>query len=45
MTVFFFASHRKHKKIFSQDLKVEKKIPGTLFLDFILFLNIAVEKF
>ena len=42
---FFFASHRKHKKIFSQHLKVEQKIPGTLFSDFILLINIAVEKF
>ena len=33
------------KKSFSQDLKLETKILGPLFLDFILFFNIAVEKF
>ena len=44
----FFPWHRKHKKIFSQDLKLETKIPGTFFIfifyNFILFFNIAVEK-
>ena len=48
MTPFFFPLHRKHKKIFSQDLKLETKIPGTFFIfifyNFILFFNIAVEK-
>ena len=44
MTVFF-AWHRKHKKLFSQDLKLETKIPGMFFSDFILYFNIAVEKF
>ena len=32
------------KKNFSQDLQLEKKNLGTLFLDFILFFNIAEEK-
>ena len=31
MTAFFFAWHKKHKKLFSQDLRVETKIPGTFF--------------
>ena len=33
MTAFFFSFpwHRKHKKLFSQDLKLETKILGTFF--------------
>ena len=41
----FFAWCIKHKKIFSQHLKLESKIMGTLFLDFVLFFNIGAEKF
>ena len=40
-TVFCMA--QKTKKIFSQDLKLEKS--RVRFLDFTLFFNIAVEKF
>ena len=40
-----FAWHRKHKRKISEDLKLETKIPGAFFLDFILFFNITVEKF
>ena len=40
-TVFCMA--QKTKKIFSQDLKLEKS--RLRFLDFTLFFNIAVEKF
>ena len=35
----------ENKKTYSQDLKLETKIPGMFFLDFILLFNIAVEKF
>ena len=41
----FFCMAQKTQKIFSEDLKVETKILGTFFLDFILLFNIAVEKF
>ena len=42
---FFFACHRKQKKnIFSRS-KSRSKNPGHIFLDLILFFNIAVEKF
>ena len=41
----FFVWCIKHKKIFSQHLKLESKIMGKLFLDFVLFFNIAAEKF
>ena len=40
----FFAWHRKHKNIFSRS-KMRNKNPGHVFLGFILFFNIAVEKF
>ena len=41
----FFAWHRKHKKnIFSRS-KIRNKNPGLVFLDFILFFNITVQKF
>ena len=42
---FFFAWHRKHKKIIFSRSKIRNKNPGHVFLDFILFFNIAVEKF
>ena len=38
-------AQKTHKKLFSQDPKAETKLPGTFFLDFILFFNTAVEKF
>ena len=41
----FFAWHRKHKKIIHARSKIKDKNPGHVILDFILFLNIAVEKF
>ena len=42
---FFFACTENRKKLFSQNLKVEAKFPGTFFLDFILLFHNAVEKF
>ena len=42
---FFFAWHRKHKKIIFSRSKIRNKKRGHFFLDFILFFNIAVEKF
>ena len=40
-----FAWHRKHEKnIFSRS-KIRNKKPTQIFLDFILFFNIAVETF
>ena len=39
---FFLHSAGNIKKLFSHDLKLETKIQDT-FLDFILFLNIAVK--
>ena len=44
MTAFFHGTENI-KKLFSQDLELETKIRGKFFLDFILFFNIAVEKF
>ena len=41
----FFAWHRKYKKIIFSRSKTRNKNPGRFFLDFILFFNIAVEKF
>ena len=29
MNAFFFIWHKNHKKLFSQDLRVDTKIPGT----------------
>ena len=43
MTAFLHGTENIKKK-FSQDLQLEKKNLGTLFLDFILFFNIAEEK-
>ena len=43
--VAFFAWHRKYKKIIFSRSKNRNKNPGHVFLDFILFFNIAVEKF
>ena len=40
---FFFAWHRKQKIVFSRS-KIRNKNPRHVFLDFILFFNIAVEK-
>ena len=43
----FFAWHRKHKKKkkkFSRS-KIRNKNPRHVFLDFVLFFNIAMEKF
>ena len=45
MTALFCMAQKTQKKLFSQDLKVETKIPDTFFLDFMLFFNIAVEQF
>ena len=46
--IFFLRGTENIKKFFSQDLKLETKIPGTFFIfifyNFILFFNIAVEK-
>ena len=42
---FFLHGTENIKKLFSQDLKLETKIPGTFFSDLILFFNITVEKF
>ena len=42
---FFFAWHRKHKKVIFSRSKIRNKNPGQVFSDFILFFNIAVEKF
>ena len=36
---------RKHKKVIFSRSKIRNKNPGHVFLDFILFFNIAVEKF
>ena len=44
MTAFSHGTENT-KKLFTQGLKLEKKMSGTLFLDFILSFNIAVEKF
>ena len=41
----FFAWHRKHKKIIFSRSKTRDKNPVHIFLDFILFFNIAVQKF
>ena len=42
----FFAWHRKHKRKnkFSRS-KIRNKNPGHVFLNFVLFFNIAMEKF
>ena len=42
----FFAWHRKHKKKkkFSRS-KIRNKNPGHVFLNFVLFFSIAMEKF
>ena len=42
---FFFAWHRKHKKIIFSRSKIRNKNPRHVFLDFILLFNTAVEKF
>ena len=42
---FFFAWHRKHKKIIFSRSKTRNKNSGHIFLDFILFFDITVEKF
>ena len=42
---FFLAWHRKHKKIIFSRSKTRNKNLGYIFLDFILFFNVAVEKF
>ena len=44
MTAFLHGTENT-KKLFTQNLKLEMKIPGTFFLDFILFFNMAMEKF
>ena len=41
----FFAWHRKHQKIIFPKSKSRNKNPEHVFVDFILFFNIAVEKF
>ena len=41
----FFAWHRKHKKKKISRSKIRNKNPGNVFLDFVLFFNIAMEKF
>ena len=40
-----FAWHRKHKKIIFSRSESRNKNTGHVFLDFMLFFNIAVEKF
>ena len=35
---------RKHKKVIFSRFKIRNKNPGQVFIDFILFFNIAVEK-
>ena len=42
---FFFRMHRKHTKIIFSKSKSRNKIPGHVFLDFILLFHNAVEKF
>ena len=42
---FFFAWHRKHKKTIFSRFKIRNKNPRHVFLNFILFFNIAVERF
>ena len=44
MTALFFALHRNHKKIIFSRSKIRNKNPGQVFLDFILFFNLAVKK-
>ena len=44
MAVFFYMTQKTQKIIFSRS-KNRNKNPGHAFLDFILFFNIAVEKF
>ena len=41
----FFAWHRKNQKYIFSRSKSRNKNPGHVFSDFILFFNIAVEKF
>ena len=41
---FFWHGTKSIKKLFSQDLKLSKN-PGHVFLNFILFFDIAVDKF
>ena len=38
-------AQKAQKNLLTQDLKLETKIPGTFFIDFTLFFNIAVAKF
>ena len=45
MATDFFAWHRKHNKIIFSRSRNRDKNPGHASLDFILFFNIAVEKF
>ena len=45
MTAFFLHGTENIKKIISSRSKIRNKNPGHAFLDFILFFNIAVEKF
>ena len=41
----FFVWLRKHEKIIFSRSKIRNKNPGLVFLDFILFFDIAVETF
>ena len=41
----FYRMHGKHKKIIFSKSKSTKKIPGQVFLDFILLFHNAVERF
>ena len=43
MAAFFHVT--ENKKVFFSRSKIRNKNPGHVFLDFILFFNIAVEKF
>ena len=43
MAAFFHVT--ENKKVFFSRSKIRNKNPGHVFLDFILFLTIAVEKF
>ena len=42
---YFYRMHGKYKNFFFSKSKSTKKIPGQVFLDFILLLHNAVERF
>ena len=45
MTASFLPLHRNYKKVIFSRSKIRKKNPVDVFLDFVLFFNIGVEKF